>query len=53
MTATHGSEPLLGVSDLSNTPEVAHAMAPTYERLRAVIPEIERPVHAPLIAAIN
>ncbi len=53
MTATHGSEPLLGVSELSYTPEVAHATAPIYERLRTVIPEIEWPVHAPLIAAIN
>ncbi|MCZ6768073.1 MAG: quinolinate synthase NadA, partial [Acidobacteria bacterium] len=53
MTATHRSEPSVGVSELPYTPEVAHATAPTYERLRAVIPDIEWPVHAPLIAAIN
>jgi quinolinate synthase len=35
------------------TPEVAHATAPIYQRLRAVIPEIEWPVHAPYVAAIN
>ena len=38
---------------LDYTPEVAHATAPIYERLRAVIPEIEWPVHAPYVAAIN
>lgn len=38
---------------LTYTPEVARATAPIYQRLRAVIPEIEWPVHAPFIAAIN
>ena len=38
---------------LDYTPEIAHATAPIYERLRAVIPEIEWPVHAPYVAAIN
>ncbi len=35
------------------TPEVERATAPIYERLRAVIPPLEWPVHAPYIAAIN
>jgi quinolinate synthase len=38
---------------LDYTPEVAHATAPIYERLRAVIPEMEWPIHAPYVAAIN
>ncbi|HVS80892.1 MAG TPA: quinolinate synthase NadA [Pyrinomonadaceae bacterium] len=38
---------------LDYTPEVARATGPIYERLRAVIPEIEWPVHAPYVAAIN
>jgi quinolinate synthase len=49
MTATPGT----GVTDLPYTPVVAQATALTYERLRHVIPEIEWPVHAPLIVAIN
>lgn len=40
-------------SDLLYTPEVARVTAPIYERLRSVIPEIEWPVHAPIIASIN
>ena len=35
------------------TPEVERRTAPVYERLRHVIPEIEWPVHAPFIDAIN
>src|ERR671923_1879923 len=35
------------------TPEVARNTAPIYDRLRRVIPEIEWPVHAPYVAAIN
>ena len=35
------------------TPQVARETAPIYERLRRVVPEIEWPVHAPYIAAIN
>ncbi len=35
------------------TPEVAQLTAPIYDRLRNVIPEIEWPVHAPYVAAIN
>ena len=38
---------------LEFTPEVEAAMRPLYERLRDVIPEVEWPVHAPLIARIN
>jgi quinolinate synthase len=38
---------------LDYTPEVARATAPIYQRLRAVIPEMEWPVYAPYIAAIN
>ena len=39
--------------DLVFTPEVERSTAAVYERLRDVIPEIEWPVHAPYIAAIN
>jgi quinolinate synthase len=35
------------------TPEVERITAPIYERVRKVIPEVEWPIHAPLIAAIN
>jgi quinolinate synthase len=38
---------------LDYTPEVAHATAPIYQRLRTVIPEMEWPIHAPYVAAIN
>ncbi len=40
-------------AELSYTPIVARATAPLYDRVRHVIPEIEWPVHAPLIDAIN
>ncbi len=39
--------------DLTYTPELAQAMAPLYERVKAVIPPVEWPVFAPLINAIN
>ena len=39
--------------ELAYTSEVARATAPLYARVAAVIPEIEWPVHAPLIAEIN
>ncbi len=39
--------------DLTFTPEVERGTAAIYERLREVIPEIEWPVHAPYIAAIQ
>ena len=35
------------------TPEVERITRPIYERIRHVIPAVEWPVHAPLIAAIN
>ena len=38
---------------LDYTPEVAHATAPIYQRLSAIIPEMEWPIHAPYVAAIN
>ena len=39
--------------DLAFTPAVERNTAAVYERLRGVIPELEWPVHAPYIAAIN
>jgi len=38
---------------LAFTPDVERATRPLYERIRHVIPDVEWPVHAPLIAAIN
>ena len=38
---------------LAYTPAVAAATAPLYAKVKNVIPEIEWPVHAPIIAAIN
>src|SRR5579863_8110557 len=38
---------------LAYSPAVAAATAPLYARVSRVIPEIEWPVHAPYIAAIN
>ena len=38
---------------LPYTPEVAKATAEVWERLQGVVPALEWPVHAPLIAAIN
>jgi quinolinate synthase len=38
---------------LEYTTEVAAATLPVYEKLRGVLPEIEWPVHAPYVAAIN
>ncbi len=45
---SHSSETLL-----EYTLEVAAATQPVYERLRSVLPEIEWPIHAPYVAAIN
>jgi len=49
------SEPEGNFSDsfLEYTPEVAVATRPIFERVRGVLPEIEWPVHAPYVAAIN
>lgn len=38
---------------LEFTPEVERATAAIYERVKHVIPDVEWPIHAPLIAAIN
>jgi quinolinate synthase len=38
---------------LEYTPEVAVATRPIFERLRGVLPEMEWPIHAPYVAAIN
>ncbi len=38
---------------LAYTPEIALATAPVYERVRRVIPEMEWPVFAPYVAAID
>jgi quinolinate synthase len=38
---------------LDYTPDVARLTAPIRERVRSVIPDLEWPVHAPYIAAIN
>ena len=38
---------------LPYTAEVAAATAPLYARVSSVVPEIEWPVHAPYVAAIN
>ena len=39
--------------DLAYTPAVARETAPFYEKVRHFIPEIEWPVHAPYVHAIN
>jgi quinolinate synthase len=46
-------ETLRPQAKLDYTPEVAWATAPIREKVRAVIPDLEWPVHAPYIAAIN
>ncbi len=40
-------------SELSFTPDVARATAPIHQRVKTVIPDIEWPVHAPYVDAIN
>ena len=45
--------PASSAAELSYTPEVARATAAIYGRVRDVIPEIEWPVHAPYVDAIN
>jgi quinolinate synthase len=40
-------------ASLDFTPEVARATASIHEKVRSVIPDLEWPVHAPYIAAIN
>ncbi len=41
------------MSNLSYTPEVAAATAPLYDKVKNVVPEIEWPLFAPYVAAIN
>jgi quinolinate synthase len=41
------------MTELQFTPEVEQITAAVYERLKDVIPDVEWPVHAPYIAAIN
>ena len=53
MVASQISDVVGAPSRLDYTPEVARATASIFERVRRVIPEIEWPVHAPYIAAIN
>ncbi|MEM9734380.1 MAG: quinolinate synthase NadA [Pseudomonadota bacterium] len=48
----HGYE-RLPMPDLSFTEEVARETAPLYEKVKHHIPEIEWPIHAPYIHAIN
>ncbi len=40
-------------ASMQYTPEVERITRPIYERIRNVMPEVEWPVHAPLVAAIN
>ena len=40
-------------ASLEYSPAVARATAPLYERVARVVPEMEWPIHAPYIAAIN
>jgi quinolinate synthase len=43
----------VATKNLAFTPEIERETRDLYERVRHVIPEVEWPVHAPLIAAIN
>ncbi|WP_075771397.1 quinolinate synthase NadA [Aerophototrophica crusticola] len=40
-------------AELAYTPAVAEATRPLYEKIKAFIPEVEWPFHAPLVHAIN
>src|SRR5689334_1407693 len=53
MNLESGASPAALAPPLAYTPAVALATAPLYERVRTVIPELEWPVHAPYVAAIN
>ena len=50
MNVQEAARPYAG---LDYTPEVARLTAPIRERVRAVIPDLEWPLHAPYVAAIN
>ncbi|MDQ2872473.1 MAG: quinolinate synthase NadA [Candidatus Eremiobacteraeota bacterium] len=43
----------MSVLELAYTPEVEAATTPIFERVRAIIPPAEWPIHAPYVAAIN
>ena len=43
----------MNTSTLEYTPAVERATREVYDRVRHVIPDVEWPVHAPLIARIN
>ncbi|HEY8022029.1 MAG TPA: quinolinate synthase NadA [Thermoanaerobaculia bacterium] len=53
MNLESGASPAALAAPLAYTPAVALATAPLYERVRTIIPELEWPVHAPYVAAIN
>ena len=44
---------LMSVIDLPYTPDIERETRPIFERVAHVIPEVEWPVHAPYVAAIN
>ncbi len=51
--ATDATPVAANADALEYTPEIAKEMAPLYERVSKVIPEIEWPFHAPYVKAIN
>ena len=53
LSIMEGSMDRISTTEFSYTPAVAKATAAVYAKLKDVIPEIEWPVHAPLIAAVN
>jgi quinolinate synthase len=48
-----GRFPILPKPDLAWTPEVERATAHLYEKVKAVMPSVEWPFHAPYVKAIN
>ena len=53
MTQVNASTKPISAKALHYTPDIARATAQIYQRLSGVIPEIEWPIHAPYVAAIN
>jgi quinolinate synthase len=51
--AVNSVERVLDADSLEYSPAVEREMAPIYERIRHVMPEVEWPVHAPYISAIR
>ena len=43
----------MSVIELSYTPEIEHETRPLFERVAQIIPEVEWPIHAPYVSAIN